>query len=198
MKQMTWLLCSRAESYTVHSLYPFSGTGILMGRPWFKCGADRVGAFIVRHDVLVVGRSFAPAHHHSPTPPPLLYLSFFIFFGCLHSPLGNLNEKFHNSSTRNRRNDLFTPCVRCCCSFPLCFLLLLFSFDFIISKVTALGARTTTTFYLMSWFWLFDIQENKTKKRATTCAQEFAHRFRFFLPSFKCFCVWTVSEIYSR
>ena len=37
MKQMTWLLCSRAESYTVHSLYPFSGTGILMGRPHLSC-----------------------------------------------------------------------------------------------------------------------------------------------------------------
>ena len=100
--------------------------------------------------------------------------------------------------TQPTERPFYSVCARCCCSFPLCFLLLLFSFDFIISKVTALGARTTTTFYLMSWFWLFDIQENKTKKRATTCAQEFAHRFRFFLPSFKCFCVWTVSEIYSR
>ena len=130
------------SSRELYSSFPVS-----IQRYWDTHGSP---AFIVRHDVLVVGRSFAPAHHHSPTPPPLLYLSFFIFFGCLHSPLGNLNEKFHNSSTRNRRNDLFTPCVRCCCSFPLCFLLLLFSFDFIISKVTALGARTTTTFYLMS------------------------------------------------
>jgi hypothetical protein len=93
-----------------------------------------------------------------------------------------LNEKFHNSSTRNRRNDLFTPCVRCCCSFPLCYflLLLLFSFDFIISKVTALGARTTTTFYLMSWFWLLIFKKTKQKRGRQHERKKFAHRFRFF------------------
>ncbi len=99
-----------------------------------------LGPFIARHDVLVVGRFFASAHHHSPQRHLLSYFHF--FFLLLLFFFLDPNEKFHTA--RHATDDLFLS-ARSHSFFS-------FFFDFIIPKVTALGARTTatTTFYLMS------------------------------------------------
>ncbi len=127
-----------------------------MGLPAFRNRAGLWGG-IYRASRRLGRRSLfrlRPPSLSSTAPPPLWFSFSFLFF-----LLDPNKKKFHNNSTRNRR-----PFSTRSHSFP-------FYYYFIIPKVTALGARTTTTtFYLMSWFWGLDVTF-KIEERGATIAR---------------------------